>query len=105
MIEEQEKEYDEDEAVAFIKQYISDKVTSVYDDDDILNVIDIVWDYYEEHDLLDVDDDESEVNLDSLNEYAKKVLKKDSASAISLQDLPTIIEGEIAYEKSIGLEA
>ena len=42
-----EKEYDENEAIKFINNYLPQDIKGKYTDDDILIVIDTIFDYYE----------------------------------------------------------
>lgn len=39
-----ELEYDEDRAIEFIREYVGEKVSAQYSDDELLYVIDIIWD-------------------------------------------------------------
>ena len=39
--------YDEDAAVSFIRDYVPQNVSDQYSDDEILYVIDAIWDFYE----------------------------------------------------------
>lgn len=47
--------FDEDNAIAFIRAQIGNEISSLYDDDEILNVIDIIWDFYESNGMLEID--------------------------------------------------
>lgn len=55
------KLYDENEAVDFITHQLGDATA---DKDSILDVIDALYDYYEENDTLDFDFDEDEEDLE-----------------------------------------
>ncbi len=97
-----EQEFDESEAIKFIQK----RLTKVIDDDDILNIIDIIWDYYEDNGLLDIsfsDFDDDENVLPKLVLHAKKMLQKDKFSTLSLDDVESIVLAEIEYEKSLDI--
>lgn len=99
-----EQEFDESEAIKFIQK----RLTKVIDDDDILNVIDIIWDYYEDNGLLDISfSDSSDVDdenvLPKLVSHAKKMLQKDKYSTLTLDDVESIVLAEIEYEKSLDI--
>lgn len=47
--------FDEDDAIAFIRTQVGEEISSLYDDDEILNVIDIIWDFYESNGMLEID--------------------------------------------------
>ncbi len=98
--------YDEDDAIAFIRQAIGADVSALYTDDDLLNVIDMIFDYYESNGMLDPDFvDEAEENadelLDDIAQYAKRMLRKDREAHMDHAHLRPIIAAEIDYEQSI----
>lgn len=99
------KEFDENDAVDFMRSSLPEEDKTIYDDDQILNLIDIIWDYYEQNGLLDIDiDDDNDDNNDilpDLIEYAQRMVKKDRNSIISLEHIPILIEAELKYEDSI----
>lgn len=98
--------YDEDKAVDFIKQELANNeaVKVKYDSDDILEVIDIIWDYYEDNGMLDLDiadDDTEDENIDEANliDHVIKMIKKDKGSKIDAADIPFIVKAELKYEQ------
>lgn len=95
--------YDEQEAVTFIKSHISDGLARRCDDDTILEIIDIIFDYYEDHDLLelDVDDDDSDDDIDAIIAHAVKIVGKDKHLSLSPDDVTRIVKAEIDYELSL----
>ena len=95
--------YDEQEAVPFIKSHISDGLARRCDDDTILEIIDIIFDYYEDHDLLelDVDDDDSDDDIDAIIAHAVKIVGKDNHLSLSPDDVARIVKAEIDYELSL----
>lgn len=95
-------EFDEQEAIKYIKQATGLK----YDDDQLLNIIDIIWDWYEDHGMLDIsfdDDDNDEIDIDALRAHVIKMLRKDRGATITLEDIPAIVDAELAYEKTLEL--
>lgn len=42
-------QYDESEAIKFIRDYMPEDVSGRYSDDEILNILDMIWDYYEDN--------------------------------------------------------
>lgn len=99
--------FDEDKAVAFIKNKLSENeaVTARYSSDDILEVIDIIWDYYEDNGFLDLDmsvdadDDAGDVDKAALIAHVQKMIAKDKGTKISTADVPAIVEAELDYEQ------
>ena len=97
-------EFDENKAIAHIREQLGEERSSVYSDDDLLNVIDIIWDFYEENGLLEIDPDEEldeEDVLDDLRTYTKRMLSKDKGSIIKAEDVNDIIDAEIDYENTL----
>ncbi|MDE6801612.1 MAG: hypothetical protein K2J06_02495 [Muribaculaceae bacterium] len=96
-------EFDEEKAVEFINSYLKEKSGKSYPADEILNVIDMIWDYYEENGLLDIDadDDEESITNDEIIDYVTRMIKKDKGASIDVNDIPTLVAAELAYEESI----
>lgn len=97
-------EYDEIKAVEFINAVLVENNRSAYDEDEVLNVIDMIWDYYEENGLLDLDladDDEDEDIEADLVDYINRMLKKDKDAKVDPADVPLMVKAEIDYEDSI----
>ena len=92
-------EFDEEKAVEFINSYLKEKSGKSYPADEILNVIDMIWDYYEENGLLDIDadDDEESITNDEIIDYVTRMIKKDKGASIDVNDIPTLVAAELAY--------
>lgn len=97
--------YDENKAVEYINNSLKEAGRTPYPEDEILNVIDMIWDYYEENGLLEIDDDfEAEEDEDisgELCDYIKRMLRKDTHALIKPEDIPVIVDAEIEYEDSV----
>ena len=96
-------EFDEQKAIEFIKQRLSEANRTNYDDDEILNVIDIIFDYYEDNNMLDIDleDDNEEESINQLIQHVVKMLTKDPYTQIVAEDVDCIVRAELEYEQSI----
>ncbi len=95
-------EYDEQDAVNFIISKIGLNI----DEDDILNIIDIIWDYYEDNELLDIDvnaSEEDDVDAKNIIAHAIKLLKKDKSSMLTDDLITEIILAELEYEKTLDI--
>lgn len=98
------KSYDEDEAVKFIRAFLPDDIRPKYTDDEILLIIDTIWDWYESKGLTsleNVDSADEELDIDALTAYVKKEIKKDDEMVMDPADIPFIIKGELEYEESL----
>lgn len=96
-------EFDEDKAIEFIRANAGVD-TSAYDDDQLLNVIDIIFDWYEENGLLDLDfsdDDDEEVDTEALTAHVRKMLAKDKGATIEREHVEAIVLAELKYEDSL----
>jgi hypothetical protein len=99
-------EYDEEDAVRFIQNYLPQEYKNRFTDDDINYVIDIVYDFYEEKGLLDdsaSDEDVIELDEDELIVYVLKNARKDKILKITEEEITFIVQGELAYCESIGM--
>jgi hypothetical protein len=96
------KTYEENDAVKYILSNLPSDVAEKYSDDDILLVIDIIFEFYENKgyfDLNDIDESDDEFDESELFEFVKKSLKKDNP--IDLDDVENIVHLELEYEDSI----
>ncbi|MBD5197850.1 MAG: hypothetical protein HDS86_01665 [Bacteroidales bacterium] len=93
-------EFDESKAVDFINSRLGEKK---YPSDELLNVIDMMYDYYEQNGMLDPDndDDDTEDIEKELTEYVVKMLRRDKLAQIDVDDVPAIVKAELDYEDSL----
>ncbi len=88
------KEFDESEALDFIRANAGSERVSAYSDDDLLNIVDMIWDYYEINGMLDIDadaDDEEDSLPEDITVYVKRMLKKDAGAKVSADDVYDIV--------------
>ena len=103
-MEENNYIFDEDKAVAFIRNAIGQKISEKYSDDEILFVIDTIWDYYENNGYLSLDLDETEEEImdsDELINYVKKEVANDEEIMMDPSDIGQIVKAELEYEESL----
>lgn len=96
--------FDEEKAIAFIRNYVGDEISSRYTDDEILYISDIIWDYYERNGMLSLNadvTDEEMLDVDKLVAYVKKELRNDDEIEMDDDDIPVIVKAELAYEESL----
>lgn len=95
------KDYDESEAVAaMLAKLAKDR----RNDDAAFEVLDLIYDYYEDNGDLDIsiDDDESETDLAEMTAYIIKQLHKHPADIdFSPEEIEAMIRAEIEYEESL----
>lgn len=90
-------EFDDYKAVAYIKGHAECPEIKEYDDDDILLVIDTIFEYFEKYD----DEDEFDDNCESVAAYVRKQLAKDKDNTVSLDHVLDIVKAEAAYEECL----
>lgn len=98
------KIFDENNAVKSILARLAENGHSHYSDDEILNVVDMIWDFYETRGLLDPDNDDEPERADleeELASYAATMLRRDKNARLDPADLPIIIAAELDYEDSL----
>lgn len=97
-------EYDEDLAIAYIRKYVGEKISAQYSDDEILYVIDTIWDYYEKKGFTKLNanlTDNEELDEEDLQKFVCKEIAADKELIMDPADLGSIIKGELAYEESL----
>lgn len=97
-------EFDELKAVEFMNRYLTENGRKPYDEDEVINIIDMIWDYYEENGLLEIesdpDDDFDDVESEVVD-YVTRMLRKDKNAVVDVQDVPLLVKAEMAYEDSV----
>lgn len=99
-----ELKYDENEAVKFIRKLLPADKEDQYTDDEILYVIDVMYDWYEKNGYLNIDmnvtEDEA-ADIDKMTAYVKKEIAKDGEIEMDPDDIDLIVKGELEYEESL----
>lgn len=100
------KEFDENDAIEFIRNFMPEKLNNKYSDDDILLIIDTMYDFYEKGDEQETlydegDDNNDEFNLNEIVNFVKKSIRKDPDNQVDMDDVKVIVEGEIEYENTL----
>lgn len=99
-------EFDEKQVIKEMREAISEESSKLYDNDEILNVVDIIWDWYDDQGLLDIDSeaDNDEINVDALIKHVTKMLSKDKLSPILQSDIEPLVMAELRYEQALDNE-
>ncbi len=103
-MQEEFPQYDESQAIAFIRNQIPQELKDKLSDDEIIYIVDLIYDYYESRGFLDVDQDE-EVEIDEMEllEYVVKNAKKDKVGEYTTDEIRFVVQGELDYCESIGI--
>lgn len=97
-------EFDDNLLINKLRDNLPEGIRNKYDDDELFNIIDIIWDYYEAKGLLDInmdDDDDDDLDLNDLINHIKKLLAKDKGSKVDFDDIAKLVEAELNAEDSL----
>ena len=107
MVEDELLGYDDTASVAFIRNYIPQELKELLSDDDIVYIVDLIYDYYESRGYLsdeDQDGDEPiDIDEDELLEYVVRNAKKDGVGKFDTDQSRFVVQGELEYCESINL--
>lgn len=96
--------FDEEEAIKFIRATLTPEKNSEIPDDEILYIIDTIWDWYEKNGYLEISadiTDEEELNVDALTANVQKELRRAGELSVTPADVEAIVKAELQYEESI----
>lgn len=95
--------YDDAEAVRFIQSHLPQEVQGKYEDDDILLITDIMYEYFERNGWLD-SDDEIDIDVEDIVSFVTSACKKDKDCHFDTnpESLRWVVEAELDYEESLG---
>ena len=97
-------EYDEDDSLKFIQQYLPEEMQDVFSDDEINYIVDLVYEFYEEKGFLDESDDsEIEIDEEELLEYIFENAREDDIREYTDEQIEAIVAGELAYCDTLNL--
>ena len=96
--------FDEDKAVEFIRRELPENINIKFSDDELLLIIDIIWNYYEDKGLLSLnleETDEEQMDPDELIAFVKKTVKEDDELMMDPKDIELVVKAELDYEASL----
>ncbi|MCM1028270.1 MAG: hypothetical protein NC342_01855 [Pseudoflavonifractor sp.] len=97
-------EFDENKLVRHISASLAEAGRPAYSDDEILNIVDMIWDFYDTRGLLDPDveeePDRQEIEPDIVA-YCATLLRRDKSARVVSGDLPLIVKAELDYEDMV----
>jgi hypothetical protein len=101
------KVFDENDAIEFIRNYVPAEIKDKYSDNDILLLMDTMYDFFETEDdddeLFDVENFDSEAYLNNIVNYVKKSIRKDPDNVIEMDDVKSLVMGELEYEATLDI--
>lgn len=98
--------YDDEQSVAYIRNHIPQELKELLSDDDIIYLVDLIYDFYESRGLMNEDEDEDavlEFDEEELLSYVVKNAKRDEVGAFTPEQIRFVVQAELAYGESLGL--
>ena len=98
--------YDESDAVKFIQNYLPQELKNKFSDDEVNYIIDIIYEFYEDKGLMNMnvdDEDVVEIDEDEMINFVLKNTKKDKINDFTADEITFIIQGELAYCESLNI--
>lgn len=95
------KDYNEEDAIKMMEAQLPE---ALRDSDAVSEVLDLIYDYYDENgDLeIDCDGDDEEANIDEMAEYIHNYLRKNPPAVhFSMENIASMVRAEIMYEQSL----
>jgi hypothetical protein len=97
-------EFDDDAAIAFILNYIPQELKAKVTEDDIAYILDVIYDYYESHGLIEEDStEEASIDEGDMLKFVLKAARKDKVVKLTEEEIQFILDGEFQYGKSLGI--
>ena len=98
-------EYDEDDAVAFIQNYLPQEIKGKFSNDELNYIIDLIYEFYEDKGYLDEENDDVDIEIDEdeLIAFVIKQAQKDKIGKFDAEDITFIVQGELAYCDSLDI--
>jgi len=98
-------EYDEDDAVAFIQNFLPQELKEKFSPDEVNYIIDVIYEFYEDKGFFGESDDEVEVDIDEdeMIAFVIKQAQKDKVGKFTPEEITFIVQGELAYCDSINI--
>lgn len=93
--------FDINEAVLFVRKRIGEDIS--IPDDDIREIIEMIFDYYEDFGFLDVDTDEDDPEAEDVANHIKGTILKSIPDYAYADKIGDIVRAEYLYEESISL--
>ncbi len=91
------QEFSEKDAVKFVRQKVNSALSAALTDDDILDIVEASYDFYDKGGFLDFSDLDSDVDADELAEYVMANIDAE----VSKADVLEVLKAEDEYEDSL----
>ncbi|MCD8043367.1 MAG: hypothetical protein LUH10_09915 [Tannerellaceae bacterium] len=89
-------QYDDDEAVKFIRNYLPQELKEKFNDDDIIYIVDLIHEFFENKGFFDASED-LEFDEDEMLAFVVKNAPKDEIGKFDPEEIRFVIQGELEY--------
>jgi hypothetical protein len=96
-------EYNEEAAVAFIRNHLSQELKEKFSDDDIYYILDVIRDFYENKGWDVLNDEDEEKELHELIKYIVERTMEDKKGSYDPEDVAILLRVEAAYVDTLDL--
>lgn len=93
--------FDIDKAIKYIRERISESVRLAITDDDLEVIVEMIFDYYEDNGLLDLDSDMEDPTPAVVAEYISNKILLSEPDYQFISFVPEIVEAEFGYEQML----
>ena len=98
--------FDENKAVEYINNALIESGKSAYPEDEILNVIDMIWDYYEENGLLEIDanfeaDEDEDISIENISYHILTLKEYLDENDVSFYALNFVLEDPTNIDNNV----
>ena len=92
---------DDARTIEYIKNYLPQDLKDKFSDEELYYFLDVIGEYYVE--LIDAskNEDDIDIDIDTVATYIAKQAKKDKMGEYDSEDLRWVVDGELEYGESI----
>lgn len=101
-------EYDEGDSIEFIQNYMPDRFKELLSSDDIIYLVDFIYEYYENKGYLNNDTEEEEIEIEvdeeELINYVFSHAKSANINDLTTEVVEAVMNAELSYCESLDEE-
>lgn len=94
-------EYDEENAVQFIRNYLPQDLKGRFTEDDLYYILDVICEFYEKRDWLSEEDEEKEEK--ELRQFIIEQAAKDEIGQFTEEEIKLVLVAESAYSDTLDI--
>jgi hypothetical protein len=103
MSEKEKQQYDEEDSVKYIQNFLPQELKERFSNDDILYLLDLVNDFYDTKGDVEPTEEEYDAYDEEMIQYIIKNAKEDGVGVYTAEEIALILDGEVEYCDSIDI--